>query len=56
MIALVLRSNGRTKWKYAKDGVSVDEIIEIAENEVMDGYAEYSCVMVDGEVYAEYEA
>ncbi len=56
MITLILKSNGRTKFKYAKDGVSVDEVVEIAENEVMDGFAEYSCVMVDGEVYAEYEA
>ena len=56
MITLVLRQNGREKTKYAKAGVSVDEIIEIAENEVMGGYAEYSAVYVNGHLYAEYEA
>lgn len=56
MITLILKSNGQTKRKYAKDGVSLGAILEIAENEVMDGYAEYSCVLVDGEVYAEYES
>lgn len=56
MITLILKSNGKTTRKYAKDGVTLDNVVEIAENEVMDGYAEYSCVMVDGEIYVEYEA
>lgn len=42
--------------KHAKSGVSVEEVCEIAENEVMDGYADYARVTVDGEIYMEYES
>lgn len=41
---------------HAKKGVSLDEVCEIAENEVYGGYADYARVTVDGEIYAEYEA
>ena len=48
--------NGRVVFdKKAKEGVTLDEVLEIAENEVADGYADYARVMVDGYVYAEYE-
>ena len=42
--------------KHAKPGVSVEDICEIAENEVYGGYADYARVTVDGEIYAEYES
>lgn len=42
--------------KHARQGVSVDDICEIAENEVLDGFADYARVTVDGEIYMEYES
>lgn len=46
--------------KKARMGVDMhdilDEVCEIAENEVLDGYADYSRVTVDGEIYMEYES
>lgn len=57
MIRLVTKFNGKVLFdKVAKSGARLDEVLEIAENEVNDGYADYSCVMVNGEIYAEYEA
>lgn len=41
---------------HAKQGVSLEDVLEIAESEVYDGYADYARVTVDGEIYAEYEA
>ena len=42
--------------KHARQGVSVEDICEVAENEVYDGYADYARVTVDGEIYMELEA
>ena len=42
--------------KHARDGVTLDEVCEIAENEVMDGYADYARVTVNGNIYMELEA
>ena len=42
--------------KHARAGVTVDEVCEIADCEVMGGYADYARVTVDGSIYAEYEA
>lgn len=42
--------------KKARKGVSVDDICEIAENEVYGGYADYACVTIDDEIYMELEA
>lgn len=56
-ICLLTMKDGRVVFnKVANPGVGVDEIVEIAENEVYDGYADYSRVTVDGEIYAEYES
>ncbi len=56
-IRLVTKANGRKIMdKIAKPGVDVEDIVEIAENEVCDGYADYSAVYVDGKLYAEYES
>lgn len=56
-IKLMTMKNGSVVFdKKAKEGVTLDEVLEIAENEVADGYADYARVMVDGYVYAEYEA
>lgn len=42
--------------KYARPGVTIDDLLEIAECEVYGGYADYACVENDdGTVYAEYE-
>ena len=57
MIHILTRQNGKIILdKYAKQGVSLDDITEIAENEVYSGYADYARVDVDGVTYAEYEA
>lgn len=42
--------------KHARAGVNVEEVCEVAENEVLGGYADYARVTVDGEIYMEYEA
>lgn len=41
--------------KRAKPGVSLEDVLEIAENEVTCGYAVWAGVYIDGELYAEYE-
>lgn len=57
MIRLVTKLNGNTVMdKWATASVTLDDILEIAECEILDGYADYALVEVDGEVYAEYEA
>lgn len=43
-------------YNHARDGVTPDEVCEIAKNEVMDGYADYARVTVNGNVYMELEA
>ena len=56
MIRIFTSVNGRKILdKVAKPGVELDDILEIAENEVYDGYADYARVEVDGVIYAEYE-
>ena len=56
-IRLVTKKDGKTILdKYAKKTATLWDILEIAENEVTDGYADYSCVFVNGDVYAEYES
>ena len=56
-ICILTKKNGSVVLdKRAKDGVSVEEICEIAECEVNGGYADYARVTVNGEIYAEYEA
>lgn len=55
-IRIVTMKDGKVIMdKYAKPGISVEDIVEIAENEVYGGYADYSKVEVNGKVYAEYE-
>lgn len=57
MIRLITKKDGKTVMnRQANPTVSIDDILEIAEYEVMGGYADYACVVVDGKVYAEYEA
>lgn len=41
--------------KRAKPGASLDDVLEIAENEVTCGYAVWAAVYIDGKLYAEYE-
>ena len=56
-IWLLTEKNGEVLLhKHARPGITVDEICEIAENEVYGGFADYTRVTVDGEVYAEYES
>ena len=56
MITLLTKKNGKTViFKNAKPSATLDDICELAECEVNDGYADYSCVFVDGEIYAEFE-
>ena len=56
MIRLLTMKDGRVVLdKKARNGVPIDEVLEVAEFEVMDGYADYARVEVDGEIYAEYE-
>lgn len=47
--------NGKTKLMNAKQGVTIEEVEEIMENEVYGGYAVYAAVIVDGEIYSELE-
>ena len=42
--------------RSARRGVSLDDICEIAVNEVNGGYADYARVTVDGAVYIEFES
>jgi len=57
MIKIITKKDGKIILNStAKNGVTLEEIIEIAENEVFGGYADYSKVEVDGKTYAEYEA
>ena len=56
-IRLVLKKRGRIYLnRKARQTATVEDILEIAEKEVNDGYADYAMVEVDGEIYAEYEA
>lgn len=43
--------SGKTKIMNAKTGVSLAEVKEIMENEVLSGYAVYAAVLLDGEIY-----
>lgn len=57
MIALLTKKNGQIVLnRKAKPSATVEDICEIAECEVNGGYADYACVTVDGEIYAEYES
>ena len=57
MITLLTKKNGQIVLnREAKPFATVDDICEIAECEVNGGYADYACVTVDGEIYAEYES
>ena len=57
MIKLLTMKDGKIVMdRKASPTASLDDIVYIAEREVNDGYADYSCVTVDGEIYAEYEA
>lgn len=57
MITLLTKKDGKTvMFKDAKPTASLEDICFIAECEVNGGYADYSCVMVDGEIYMEYES
>ena len=42
--------------RSARRGVSLEDICEIAENEVNGGYADYARVTVNGVIYMELEA
>ena len=54
-IRLITKKDGKTVLdKYAKKTATLGDILEIAECEVTDGYADYSCVIVNGNVFAEY--
>ena len=56
-IWILTEKNGQVVMhKHAKPGVSVEDVLEIAENEVYGGYADYARVTVNSEIYAEYEA
>ena len=56
-IGIITKKNGRiVMHERANSDATIDEIMEIAENEVYGGYADYSAVTIDGKVYAEYEA
>lgn len=56
-IRLITKKNGFEVLNCrAKRGVGLEDICEIAENEVYDGYADYACVTVDGRIYMELEA
>lgn len=56
MIRIVTKKDGRVVLdRYAKPGAQLEDIVFIAECEVNDGYADYSVVYVDGDVYCEYE-
>lgn len=53
---LTMKDGEVVMHKYARSGVTVDDVCEIAENEVNDGYADYARVTVDGEIYMELES
>lgn len=56
MIRLITMRDGETIMnKRAKEGVTLDEICEIAECEFYGGYADYVQVLVDGRTYMELE-
>lgn len=56
MIKLITKKDGQVVLnKTAKEGMSLDDVCWIAECEVLDGYADYACVMVDEAVYMELE-
>lgn len=56
MIRLITKMDGETIMnKRAKEGVTLDEICEIAECEFYGGYADYVAVLVDGRTYMELE-
>lgn len=48
--------DGNEYIRKAKPGVSLAEVEELMENEVVGGYATYAAVLVDGEIYSELEA
>ena len=57
-MSIVLKTTepgGKTRLRTAKPGATLEDICEIAENEVYGGYAVYAAVIVDGEVYIELE-
>ena len=57
MIRLITKMNGETLMnKRAKEGVTLDEICELAEMEFYGGYADYVQVIVDGSTYMELES
>ncbi len=47
---------GKTRLRTAKPGATLEDICEIAENEVGSGFAVYAAVIVDGKIYSELEA
>ena len=53
---LTMKNGDVVLHSHAKEGVSVDEVCEIAECEVNGGFADYARVTVNGETYMEYEA
>lgn len=55
-IRIRTKLNGRTVLNsFAKQGVSVDSVCDLARKEVDSGYADKSIVYVDGVIYEEYE-
>ena len=57
MIRLVTEKNGAIVLdRKASATASLDDICYIAEAEVYGGYVDYAKVVVDGEIYAEYES
>ena len=58
MIRLYLESMGGVEIMdaTAKQGVTLAEVCELAENAIFNGYAGYARVEVDGVTYSEFEA
>ena len=57
MIQLITKKYGRIVMnRTAGYGTTAEEVDWIASCEVNDGYADYAVVLVDGEIYSEYEA
>ena len=57
MIRLLTMKDGKVVMdRKANPRVTIGEVCEIAEHEVMDGYADYARVTIDGEIYIEVEA
>lgn len=57
MIQLITKRNGMIVMnRTAGQGTTAEEVDWIASCEVNDGYADYAVVLVDGEIYSEYEA